>query len=209
MRKLNDAAVRRAALAFAPDAWYILRVPRSSRPRYADAAVTSAKLVAVLFVIGLLTLLAPGLRGFGIWPRTVPGLVGILLAPLLHANGTHLMANALPLLVLLTLLLGDRHYRPVRTLVMIWLLSGAGTWLIGRGDSVHIGASSIIYGLVTYLVAAAFWLKNWRAALIAVGVVFFYGGIIYGILPRQGPISWEGHLCGALAGLWAARQNHA
>lgn len=162
-----------------------------------------------MFVVGLLTQLAPGLRQFGILPRTAPGLVGIAFSPLLHANGTHLMANALPLLVLLFLLFWDRHYYPARTLALIWVASGAGTWLIGRGGSVHLGASSVIYGLVTYLVAAGFLLRSWRSVLIAVGVLLIYGGIIYGVLPQRGPISWEGHLCGALAGIWAAHLNHA
>lgn len=187
---------------------YIPVVPRTSSPRFVRALETSAKLVGVLFVVELLTLLAPGLKGFGIWPRTVYGLVGIVFSPLLHANGTHLLANALPLSVLLVLLFWDRHYHPARTLAFIWAVSGLGTWLIGRGGAVHLGASSIIYGLVTYLVAAAFWMKSWRAAAMALVVLFLYGGIVYGVLPQQGPISWEGHLCGALAGVWAARQNH-
>jgi len=183
-------------------------VPRDPSSRFLRAVETSVKLVSVLFAVGLLTLLAPGLKGFGIWPRTVHGLVGVLFSPLLHANGTHLLANALPLLVLLALLFGDRHYRPVRTLALIWAASGVGTWLIGRSGAVHLGASSIIYGLVTYLVAAAFRMKSWRAAIIALAVLSLYGGLIYGLLPRAGPISWEGHLCGALAGVWAARRNH-
>ena len=165
--------------------------------------------MSVLFAVGLLTLLAPGLRGFGIWPRTAHGLVGVLFSPLLHADGTHLLANALPLLVLLVLLFWDRNSHPERTLALIWVVSGAGTWLIGRGGAVHLGASSIINGLVTYFVASAFWMRSWRSAIIAIAVFIFYGGLFYGLLPHAGPISWEGHLCGAVAGVYAARENAA
>lgn len=145
----------------------------------------------------------------GILPRTPQGLLGVVFGPLLHANAAHLLANAAPLLLLLTLLFWDRHYRPGGTLASIWIASGLGTWLIGRGGAVHIGASSIVYGLVTYLVVAGFLMRSWRAAGVALLVLFLYGGLIYGALPQPGPISWEGHLCGMIAGVWAARRNHA
>lgn len=177
---------------------------RRASKSYLQAAKVSAGGVGAIFLVWALTVLAPGLRTFGIWPRTVHGLVGILFSPLLHANSAHLLANALPLFVLLWLLYSDRHYRPTETLALVWLVSGAGTWLIGRGGSVHIGASSVIYGLVFYLVASGFRMRSWRSAFVALLVLFAYGGIVYGLLPQHGPISWEGHLCGAAAGLWAA-----
>jgi membrane associated rhomboid family serine protease len=148
------------------------------------------------------------LTHYGIIPRTWRGLVGIVVAPLLHANWSHLTANALPLLVLFILLLADRQYYPWRTLGLIWIVGGAGTWLIGRPHTIHIGASSLIFGLVVYLIAAGFLMGKWRPALIAVLVALLFGSALYGVLPRSGPISWEGHLCGAAAGLWAARLNH-
>ncbi|HVV74171.1 MAG TPA: rhomboid family intramembrane serine protease [Verrucomicrobiae bacterium] len=76
--------------------------------------------------------------------------------------------------------------------------------MIGRGGAVHIGASSIIFGLAVFLMAAGFFLTGWRTLLVAILVFLLYGGIFYGVLPQKGPISWEGHLCGALAGAWAA-----
>ena len=147
------------------------------------------------------------LDALGILPRTIPGLVGILLSPLLHASFAHLAANAIPLLILLTILFWDAHYRPWQTLGSIWLLSGLGTWLIGRSASVHIGASSIIFGLVAYLIVAGLLVRSWRSAFTAILVFLAFGGIFYGVLPHHGPISWEAHLCGALAGLVAACSN--
>jgi hypothetical protein len=114
-------------------------------------------------------------------------LLGILFAPLLHANLQHLLANAAPLFVLLFLLLSNRAYHPYRTLAWIWGASGLGTWLIGRGNAVHIGASSIIFGLAAFLIVAGFLMKSWRSAVVAIFVFFLYGGIFYGALPRAGP----------------------
>jgi len=183
-------------------------VPRTNGDRFAGAVQTSALLVGALFVALALEWLSPfPLVAFGIAPRTARGLSGIVCAPLLHANWAHLMANATPLFALLTLLFWDRHYRPVRALALIWVVSGLGAWLIGRGGAVHVGASSLVYGLVAYLVVAGLLSRSWRSAFVALLVLIAYGGIIYGLLPQRGPISWEGHLSGALAGCWAARQN--
>src|ERR1041385_2165268 len=191
---------------------------KSQFKTFAEATQTSALLVSVLFLVELADLIVQRARsqtlaGFGIVPRTIPGLVGIAFSPLLHASPAHLLANALPLFVLLVLLFWDRHYYPVLTLASIWFFSGLGTWLIGRGSDggrpiVHIGASSIIFGLVTYLIVAGFLMKSWRSAIVALAVFICFGGILYGLLPRAGPVSWEGHLSGALAGIWAAKRNH-
>jgi membrane associated rhomboid family serine protease len=191
---------------------------RSQFKTFKGAVQTSALMVSVLFLVEVADLLLQHerhltLAGFGIVPRTVPGLIGIVFSPLLHASPAHLLANALPLFVLLSLLFLDRHYFPVLTLASIWFFSGLGTWLIGRGSDgdqpiVHIGASSIIFGLVTYLIVAGFLMKSWRSAAVALLVFISFGGILYGLLPRAGPISWEGHLSGALAGIWAAKRNH-
>ncbi|MBU6402595.1 MAG: rhomboid family intramembrane serine protease [Verrucomicrobia bacterium] len=181
---------------------------RARKRTLAEAVETSTWLVAMLFVVKGIELVARvSLAGLGIVPRTERGLIGIVFSPFLHANAAHLLANALPLFILLVLLFWDRHYHPWLTLGLIWGISGLGTWLIGRGGTVHIGASSIIFGLTTYFIAAGFWMKSWRTVLVAVAVFLAFGGIFLGVLPTNGPISWEGHLSGALAGLWAARRN--
>jgi len=152
--------------------------------------------------------------GLGIAPRHPQGALGILTAPLLHADLPHLFANIAPLFILLVLLFWDRTYHPARTLTMIWLASGLGTWAIGRQlgpdgqPTVHIGASSLIFGLVAYLLAAGILARRWRTFLVAVLVFLVFGGIYVGLLPNDGPVSWEGHLSGAVAGLLAAFNNH-
>ena len=176
------------------------------RSDFVGALVTSLGLVAILFlVLAAEVVFHFHLERLGILPRTKAGLLGILFAPLLHANLQHLLANAVPLFVLLFLLLTNRAYHPYRTLAWIWGASGLGTWLIGRGNAVHIGASSIIFGLAAFLIVAGLLMKSWRSAIVAILVFLFYGGIFYGVLPRAGPISWEGHLCGTLASVWAVK----
>ena len=195
-----------------------MSMPGSHFNTFKEAVQASGLMVSALFIVEFADLalrhaLHSTLAGFGIVPRTVPGLVGIVFSPLLHASPAHLLANALPLFVLLTLLFWDRHYYPVVTLASIWFFSGLGTWLIGRGSDngrpiVHIGASSIIFGLVAYLIVAGFLMKSWRSAIVALFVLIGFGGIFYGVMPDAGPIPWEGHLSGALAGVWAAKRNH-
>jgi len=150
----------------------------------------------VLRVLGVGTL-----DGLGIRPRNPEGLAGVVFSPLLHGSWLHLAANALPLLVLMTLLFWDRRY----AIALIWAVSGLGTWVIGRPGSIHIGASSLIYGLVSYMIVAGLLIRSWRAVVVGLAVGVAFSGIWYGVLPQDGPISWEGHLCGAVAGVIAAR----
>ena len=173
------------------------------------ALETALGLIAVLFLVFAAETVLPGLAEWGIQPRTLRGLPGVLFSPLLHASAAHLLANTPPLLILLVLLFWDRHYQPWWTLGQVWIASGLGTWLIGRGGAVHIGASSIIYGLAAYIIISGVLMGSWRGALTGVLVFLVYGGIFYGVLPHPGPVSWEGHFSGAVAGVWAARRNHA
>lgn len=136
----------------------------------------------------------------GILPREWIGLRGILFAPLLHGGFAHLAANVVPLVVLCALLWADSKNRPGMALAWIWFLSGLGTWLIGRGGSIHLGASSLIFGMASYLMVAGIVSGSWRSFLVAISVLVGFGGIFYGVLPQEGRISWEGHLCGAISG---------
>jgi membrane associated rhomboid family serine protease len=164
--------------------------------------------VALLFLIEILErVFRIPLDTFGIVPREVMGLKGIVFSPLLHGGFGHLMANATSLLILMTLLFSNPRYYPGNTMIFIWVVSGIGVWLFGR-KSYHIGASSIIYGMVTYLVAAGIWMRSWVSFLISLVILFTYSGLFWGVLPRNDHVSWEGHLCGAIAGVWAAAIWH-
>ena len=164
--------------------------------------------VALLFLIEILErVFRIPLDTFGIVPREIMGLKGIVFSPLLHGGFGHLMANATSLLILMTLLFSNPRYYPGNTMIFIWVVSGIGVWLFGR-KSYHIGASSIIYGMVTYLVAAGIWMRSWVSFLISLVILFTYSGLFWGVLPRNDHVSWEGHLCGAIAGVWAAAIWH-
>ncbi|MEC8972837.1 MAG: rhomboid family intramembrane serine protease [Verrucomicrobiota bacterium] len=172
---------------------------------------------AALFVLCLgVVLLADLLTGdaltrrLGIEPRALNGLDGMLFAPLLHGDLGHYLSNAMPLIVLLGLIFANSNYKPWRSLGIVWLLGGLGTWLIGRPGSTHIGASIVIFGLVAFLVVASLVLRSWRSAVVSMVVLFFYGGIFLGVLPpllnssMAENVSWEGHLSGTIAGVIAA-----
>ncbi len=156
--------------------------------------------VAAIWAVFFVSWLFPTLNSFGLVPRTLSGLVGILAAPFLHRDFQHLLSNTLPLLVLLTLLAGSRA-RTWLVVLNIVLLGGLLLWLFGRPGP-HIGASGLIFGLVVFLIVSGVLERRIIPMLISVVVGFTYGGtLISGVLPGGDPhISWEGHLCGAVAG---------
>jgi membrane associated rhomboid family serine protease len=161
----------------------------------------------VIEVVNLVTRNA--LLGFGIRPRTLEGLWGIVLAPLLHANVAHLLANSVPVLLLgwLVAVRGVRELYTVTGLVM--LVGGAGVWLFGRPFSLHVGASGVVFGYLGFLLARGYFARSLSAILLSLVALGLYGGAIWGILPTASGISWEGHLFGFLAGIvtaWALSQ---
>ena len=146
----------------------------------------------------------------GIYPRRLSGLDGVIFAPLLHGDFGHYSANFIPMVVLLGLLFANPNYKPWRSLACIWIVGGIGTWIIGRPPT-HIGASIIIFGLISFLIVAALRLRSFRSIAISIIVFLVYGGtMIFGILPpiasdgAVSRISWEGHLSGAIGGVIAA-----
>jgi membrane associated rhomboid family serine protease len=151
-----------------------------------------------VFLIGYI--LPFHLDSLGITPRTARGLVGIIAAPFLHENWAHITGNTIPLTVLLALLAGSRA-ASWAIVIAIVLLSGALVWLFARPYT-HIGASSLIYGLVAYLFVSGIREQRIVPMLVAIVVGFLYGGsLASGLVPRWGThVSWEGHLFGAIAG---------
>lgn len=157
--------------------------------------------VGVVWLVFILGLILPiNLDFYGITPRTVHGLIGIPAAPFLHANLEHLISNTIPLTVLLLLLAGSNP-QSWAIVTYIILLGGALLWLFGR-PATHIGASSLIYGLVAYLIVSGLREGRFIPFAISILVGFLYGGTLAsGVLPISGShISWEGHLFGAIAG---------
>jgi membrane associated rhomboid family serine protease len=157
--------------------------------------------VGAIWAVFLISCFAPSLDNHGVVPRTLAGLVGILAMPFLHADLHHIVGNTVPLLVLLALLAGSRA-QSWEIVVEIILLGGGLLWLTGPDNTDHIGASGLIFGLVAFLVLSGFLEKRPVPLLISVLVGFLYGStLIWGVLPHPGSrVSWQGHLCGAVAG---------
>jgi len=148
-------------------------------------------------------LLDDGLERHGIEPRDLDGLEGILFAPFLHGDWNHLISNSVPYLVLggLVFVYGLRKWLWATGIVIIG--AGIATWLFAR-SGVHIGASILIFGWLGFLLASGWFERSFRSIGIAVIVALLYGGLLWGVLPTDSRVSWEGHLFGALAGAGAA-----
>ena len=177
---------------------------RSDRARLIGAFLVATAFTALLWWIRTLdAALGWDLGALGVRPREFDGLIGILFAPLLHGSFEHLLANTPPLLVLGTLLLYGYPRARAPALALIWLGSGLGVWLMGR-DSVHIGASGVATGLMFFLFCAGLMRRDRLAVAFSMIAFFLYGGMVWGVFPQEAGVSWEYHLCGALAGVLAA-----
>jgi membrane associated rhomboid family serine protease len=156
--------------------------------------------VGTIWAVFLVSRAFPTLDSFGVVPRTLVGLVGVPAMPFLHANLHHIVSNTLPLLILLMLLAGSKA-QSWEIVVAVIVLGGGLLWLFGR-SAIHIGASGLIFGLIAFLIVSGLLEKRIVPLVIAVLVGFLYGGtLLSGIMPWVGPhVSWDGHLCGAVAG---------
>jgi membrane associated rhomboid family serine protease len=168
-----------------------------------------AAMVVVMWALEVVDLIGGNLDSDGIHPRDVDGLPGIAFAPFLHAGWGHLIGNTVPFLVLgFTIALGGL-LRTAAVTGIVALVAGFGTWLLGPGNTNHIGASGLVFGFAAYLVARGVF--SHRALHIGVGlaVLAVYGSTLaLGFVPTPG-VSWQGHLFGAVGGVIAARVLHA
>ncbi len=162
-------------------------------------------LVAALWVVELVNaFLDHRLNVYGVFPRTWEGLRGIPLIPFLHGGFGHLASNTFPLLVLGGLIAVRGRSNWLALTALIIFIGGAGVWLIGR-SALHVGASGLVFGYFGYLVARSLYERSFLSILVAVIVILVFGwGIFFGALPTAKLVSWEGHLCGLLAGALVA-----
>jgi membrane associated rhomboid family serine protease len=161
--------------------------------------------VATIWALEVVDIFLGGaLNRYGILPRNLIGLRGILFAPFLHGNFAHLIANTIPFLTLgwFVMLRETSDFFVVTGITM--LVSGLGVWLFGSAG-LHIGASGVVFGYLGFLLARGYFERNIPSILLSVIVGFLYGGAIWGVLPTQPGVSWEGHLFGFIGGVIAAR----
>lgn len=186
------------------------------RPTWMVGGATIIGFVALLYVVEIIdTVTGHRLDNDGIRPLQADGLWGILWAPLLHGGWPHLIANTVPALVLGFLMTLAGMGRFIAATAIIWLLGGFGTWLIGNigahcpyvgvhCTTNHIGASGLIFGWLAFLIVFGFFTRTVWEIVVGVIVAVIYGGVLFGVLPGTPGVSWQGHLCGAVAGIAAA-----
>lgn len=175
-----------------------------SRPLVAVLVAAAAMWVAEIVD------LVPGtpFDSWGIEPRSAGGLIGIPLAPFLHGGFGHLIGNTVPFVVLGIVIALGGVSRWLNVSAIVLVSAGAGTWLFGASGTVHIGASGVVFGYLTYLISRGF--IAGRIGWIVGGIIIalLYGGALWGLIPRPG-ISFTGHLFGAVGGVAAAWILHA
>lgn len=136
----------------------------------------------------------------GIFPRKISGLIGIITAPLIHADFNHLISNSFPLIILG---LGISYSYPTTSKKLfsgVYILHGLLVWIIAR-QAYHIGASGLVYGFVSFLFFSGIIRRDNRSIALALIVTFLYGGLTWGVLPIKADISWEAHLFGSIVGI--------
>lgn len=170
-------------------------------------AIILGGFIALMWAVEIIDLLFLGgtLDRYGIRPRSITGLRGILFAPFLHGGLAHIVANTIPFLTLgwLIMLRETSDFFVVTAMTM--LVSGLGTWLIGPTNSIHIGASGLVFGYLGFLLLRGYFERSVTAILFSIIVGSLYGGLLWGVLPLQYGISWQGHLFGFIGGVMAAR----
>lgn len=182
------------------------RPTEKPRSRLVTAAIFGGGFVALIWIIEILDAITnQRLDNNGVRPWTVDGLWGIVFAPVLHTDWAHLISNSVPAFVLtFVIVLSSGTTRWLEATAIVWVTAGVGTWLIGGLNTNHVGASSLIFGWVAFLVLRGFFAK--KLSEIAIGLVIgaVYGYLIWGVLPTTPGVSWQGHLCGAIGGVIAA-----
>jgi len=178
---------------------------RAARSRALVAVQVIAVFIGLLYVVELAdTILDNRLDAAGVRPREAEGLDGIAFAPLLHSGWEHLFANTVPLLIFGFLILLAGVARWLAVTAVVWLVGGVGVWLTGADQTVHLGASVLAFGWLVYLLLRGVFSRSVGQILVGLVLLFLYGGVLWGVLPGQPGVSWQGHLFGALGGAWAA-----
>jgi len=179
--------------------------PRGDDPRR-SALLLLLAIVALMWVVEIVDVaLDHRLDRYGIEPRDVDGLDGVVAAPFLHVGFGHLLANTVPFVVMGAVIALEGAKRLVLVSVIVALISGVGTWLVAAEGTIHVGASGVVFGYATYLIARGVFNRSGTELAVGALVLLVWGGALLGGLEPQRGISWQGHLFGAIGGVVAAR----
>jgi len=182
---------------------------RKPEPPFVSGAIFVAAMAAIMWAVEAADQVADGrLDRYGIEPRDLDGLDGVVFAPFLHGGWDHLIGNTIPFLLLGLAIAVGGLARVATVTVMVALVGGLGTWLIAPANTIHIGASGIVFGYAAYLVARGVYSRSLVQIGLGLLVLAVWGTtLLRGLVPEDG-ISWQGHLFGALGGVLAARLLH-
>ncbi|QIA07782.1 rhomboid family intramembrane serine protease [Draconibacterium halophilum] len=178
--------------------------PEMEKKIFFHSLLFPALFVLLLWIVKIIELTS-GLSfvKFGIFPRHVNGLQGILFSPFIHSDFSHLISNSLPFFILGFMLIYFYRRISYRIFFLLYILSGISTWFMGR-EAWHIGASGVVYALAAFHFVSGIIRSDVRLLTLSAIVVFLYGGLVWGLLPIRPEISWEGHLSGAIFGVLLA-----
>lgn len=170
-----------------------------------DALKLVLVMVAVMWVVEVVDIAAGHrLDAYGIHPRDVDGLPEIVSAPFLHVGFGHLISNTIPFVIMGAAIALGGLARVAIVTIVVGVVSGLGTWLIASTNTVHLGASGLVFGYASYLVSRGFLSKRFTELAVGALVVAVWGfGLLQGLLPQE-RISWQAHLFGAIGGVLAA-----
>ena len=175
-------------------------IPKENISKY----LTPLIFPVLIWVVHLLSLiLNVDITRMGLIPRIPIGLLGIITAPLIHADFSHLISNTIPLIILGWIIFAFYRRVTVISFILIYLLTGLLVWIFAR-QVYHIGASGIVYGYVSFLFFSGIFRRDNTSITLALVITFIYGGLVWGILPGMKGVSWESHLFGGISGLIAA-----
>jgi membrane associated rhomboid family serine protease len=178
--------------------------PEPRDKRY-DGFRVLATIFALMWIVDIVDVLDNHkLEEHGIRPRDAEGLQGILFAPFLHANLSHIVGNSVPFIIFGTVIALSGAARILSVTLIAGFISGMGTWLVAPSNSLHIGMSGVIFGYGTYLISRGVFEKSLLQLLVGAVIGAMYGGVLLGGLEPQQGISWQGHLFGAVGGVVAA-----
>ena len=183
--------------------------PKVETPK--GAAIFMVLAVALLWALEIIDMLLLGaLDQLGVHAREPMGWVGLFFAPFLHAGFGHLLANTIPLLVLGFLILVGRggSFRLAWSTLVSAVSSGIAAWILTPMHTLVVGASGVVFGWLTYLIARGFFARDVKSILISIFVFFVYGSVLWGVFPTQIGVSWQAHLGGAVGGILAAWLAH-
>lgn len=182
-----------------------MRAMPRRRSSHSDLAFLGSFLALIWILEVVDALLMPGLDLWGIRPRTVSSIPSIALGPLLHGGFPHVIANSIGLALFGTLaaLRGGRDLPSV--VFYSAVTSGAGVWLFGAPNTIHLGASGVVFGLFAFLLFIGFFEKRAVSVLLSIAVILLWGGLTMTLFEVRAGVSWSGHLFGFAGGILAAR----